>query len=293
MVVVTLMAGTWVLVVVVVVARFVNPIARIGGALFIGVLCILAMHVARLETLVLARGRTLLAARIVGASLVLATLTIVASTTSVVASHAAQPIGPALIRKMAELAVVALLQLMAHLALRVGSNFIELAARNKASAQTRVVDRLKILREQLRRLFAKLTARVDVLRSVRSVEGHVEPFHGETCGGLLKVALGEQFRHAQHLLPSMKMVEGFCGKRLPDVVVAARLQVDVLPVPWLLPVQSFLQKQLNCTAKVLLQQAIMLGGDHRCVDQLREVVVHDLLPGSLILPLEDVLKLLE
>ncbi len=46
-------------------------------------------------------------------------------------------------------------------------------------------------------------------------------------------------------------------------------------------------------AKVLLQQAIMLGGDHRCVDRLWEVVVHDLLPGRLVLSLEDVLKLLE
>jgi hypothetical protein len=136
-------------------------------------------------------------------------------------------------------------------------------------------------------------ARADVLRSVRPVEGHVEPFHGEARGGLLKVALGEQFRHAQHLLPSMQMVKGFCGERLPDVAVAARLQVDVLPVPRLLLVQSFLQEHLDCTAKVLLQQAIMLGGDHRCVDWLREVVVQDLLPGSLILPLQDVLELLK
>jgi hypothetical protein len=37
----------------------------------------------------------------------------------------------------------------------------------------------------------------------------------------------------------------------------------------------------------------MLGGDHRGVDWLQEVVVHDLLPGSFILPLQDVLELLE
>ncbi len=112
--VVALMSGARVFVVVVV-ARFVDPIARIGAALFVGVLCLLAMHVAGLETLVLVRGRTLLAARIVGASLVLATLTVVASTTSAVASHAARPVGPALLRKMAELAIVMLPQLMAHL----------------------------------------------------------------------------------------------------------------------------------------------------------------------------------
>ncbi len=70
MLVVTLMARTRVLVVVVV-ARFLDPIARIDVSLFVGVLCVLAMHMARLETLVLAPGRTLLAARIVGALLVL------------------------------------------------------------------------------------------------------------------------------------------------------------------------------------------------------------------------------
>ncbi len=37
----------------------------------------------------------------------------------------------------------------------------------------------------------------------------------------------------------------------------------------------------------------MLGGDHRGVNWLREVVMHDLLPGSFILPLQDVLELLE
>ncbi len=61
----TLVAGTRVLVVVVVVACFVNPVARIGVAFLVRVLRVLAMHVARLETLVLTRGRTFLVARIV------------------------------------------------------------------------------------------------------------------------------------------------------------------------------------------------------------------------------------
>ena len=37
----------------------------------------------------------------------------------------------------------------------------------------------------------------------------------------------------------------------------------------------------------------MLGGYHRCVNRLREVVVHDLFPGRLILALEDIFKLVE
>ena len=85
--------------------------------------------------------------RIVGALLVLATLTVITSTMSVVASHAARPVGPALLQKMAELAIIALPKLMAHLALCIGSNFVELAVRNEVFAQAGVVDRLEILRK--------------------------------------------------------------------------------------------------------------------------------------------------
>jgi hypothetical protein len=90
--VVTLMAGAHELVVVVVVC-FVGPIARICAVLFVGVLGVLTMHVAGLKTLVLARRETLLTMRIVGVLLVLAMLTVILSTTSVVASHAAQSVG--------------------------------------------------------------------------------------------------------------------------------------------------------------------------------------------------------
>ncbi len=93
---------------VVVVALLVVPIARVSATLLIQVLRVLAMHVARLEALVLAWGRTLPVARVIGASLALATLAVVASTTSVVALHAAQPFGPASLQKVAELAVIAL-----------------------------------------------------------------------------------------------------------------------------------------------------------------------------------------
>ncbi len=97
---------------------------------------------------------------------------------------------PALLQKMVELAIIALPKLVAHLALHIGSNFVELAVRNEAFAQAGVIDRLEILRKRLERLFTKLAARANVLRSVSPVEGHIESFHGETCGGLLKVALG-------------------------------------------------------------------------------------------------------
>ena len=91
---------------------------------------------------------------------------------------------------MAELVIISLLKLVAHLVLRVGSKFLELTVRNKAFTQARVVDQLKILREQLERLFMTFATRANVLRPVSPVEGHVKPFHRETRGGFLEVALG-------------------------------------------------------------------------------------------------------
>jgi hypothetical protein len=171
--IVTLMAGARVLVVVVV-ARFGGPIVLICAALFIGVLGVLTMHVAGLKTLVLTQGETLLTTCIVGASLILATLTVIASTMAVIALHAAGSVGPALLQKMAELAIIALPKLVAHPAPRIVLNFVELAARNKAFAQAGFVDRFKILHKRLEHLlFMKLAARANVLCSVSPVEGHI------------------------------------------------------------------------------------------------------------------------
>ena len=124
-----------------------------------------------------------------GAPLAFAMLTVFALTMSVVASHTAQPVGPALLQKMVEPAIVLLSKIVAHLALCVGLNLFELTARNEAFAKARVVDRLKILRDRLERLFAKFVTRANILHPVSPVEGHVKPFHGENCRGLLEVAL--------------------------------------------------------------------------------------------------------
>ena len=191
MMIVALMERVRTLVVaVVVLARFAGLIAQVPVALFIRMPSVLTMHVAGVKTLVLAQGETLLVTHIVGASLAVAMLTIFVSTTSIIASHAAQPVGPALIRKMAELAIVLLLKLVAHLALCVGSNFVKLMVQNEIFVHARVVDQPKVLRECLEHLLAKFTTRADVLHPVALVEGHVKPFHRKTRGGLLEVALG-------------------------------------------------------------------------------------------------------
>ena len=91
----------------------------------------------------------------------------------------------------------------------------------------------------------------------------------------------------------MKMVKGLCHKRLPDVVVATRCQLDVLAIPGLIFVESFLQEKLDCTTEVLLQRAVLLGGSHHCIDRLRKVVVHHLLPGCFVLDFKDIFELFE
>jgi hypothetical protein len=148
MMVVALMAGVRTLVVVVP-TRFVDLIARVPTALFVRMPSVLTVHVAGLKTLVLAWGETLLLAHIVGVSLAVATRIIFVLTTSVVLARSARPIGPALLCKMAELVVILLLNLVAHLTLCVGLNFVKLIVRNKAFAQARVVDQLKVLCEHM------------------------------------------------------------------------------------------------------------------------------------------------
>ena len=81
------------------------------------------------------------------------------------------------------------------------------------------------------------------------MEDHAELFHLEAC---------------TRLLNTMEKVNGFRCKCLPDVVVAARRQIDVLAVPGLLLVKSFLEEKLNRMTKVLHPpQAILLEGYHR------------------------------
>jgi hypothetical protein len=97
---------------------FVNLIARVCMTFLVGVLGMLAKHVARLKILVLAHGGTLFVTRIGAASVAVATLNLLALTMiSAAALHAVQPVGLAMVQKIAQLAGVALLKLSAHLAL--------------------------------------------------------------------------------------------------------------------------------------------------------------------------------
>ena len=87
-IVVALMTGMRAFVLVVSV-RFAGLIARVPPALLVRMPSMLTMHMAGLKTLVLVRGGNLLLTRIVGASLAVAMLIIIASTTSINVLHAA------------------------------------------------------------------------------------------------------------------------------------------------------------------------------------------------------------
>ena len=97
--------------VVVVYMRFIDLIVRVPMALLVRMPSVLTMLLAGLKTLALARGGTLLLASIVVESLAITTPILLALTMSIVAMYAVQPIGLAMVRKMAKLAHVALLEL--------------------------------------------------------------------------------------------------------------------------------------------------------------------------------------
>ncbi len=73
---------------------------------------------------------------------------------------------------------------------------------------------------------------------------------------------------------------------LLDILIATGHHVDVLSVLWLLLVQIFEDKKLHSMTEVCLAQEILLGRDILRVGRLWEVLMHDLLSGSLVPTLE-------
>jgi hypothetical protein len=76
-----------------------------------------------------------------------------------------------------------------------------------------------------------------------------------------------------------------------DIVIAAGHHADVLVIPGLFLMKSLLDNVLHGTMKVLCEQAILLIGYDCQIIQIWEVLKQELLPGSLVLSLEYVLKL--
>ena len=132
--------------VVVVCARFINLTAWVPSALLVRMPGLLTMHMAGLKAFVFVHGGTLLVARIVAAPPTVATLIVLTPTISIDASHAARPVGPVMVCKMAELAIVALSKLFAHLVLCISSDLVKLMVLIITVVQLSIVDGLEVLR---------------------------------------------------------------------------------------------------------------------------------------------------
>ena len=91
----------------------------------------------------------------------------------------------------------------------------------------------------------------------------------------------------------MKVTNRLCFQQLLDVVVTTRRHVDILAVPGLLLVNSFLKKKLNRTTEVLLARSILLGGYNHQIDWPHKVVMDNLFPNCFVLALENIFKLHE
>jgi hypothetical protein len=108
-------------------------VPQIGTALFVQVLSVFAVHVTGLDILVRVFGRTLLVILLVTvASATVTKLGVLVSTVAsimiaIVALHV-QPVAPALVGEMMQLAHVSLLQLMMQLALHFYANLFDLMA---------------------------------------------------------------------------------------------------------------------------------------------------------------------
>ena len=133
----------------VVFARLVGLITRVHPAFLVGVLGLLGMPVARLGILVITHGWALLVAGILAAPVAVAALVVLALTISIVASHAVQPVGLTMVRKMMKLASRVLLKFLAHLTLCVGMDLVKLVALVAAIIKLSIVDCLKVPCESL------------------------------------------------------------------------------------------------------------------------------------------------
>jgi len=154
------------------------------------------------------------------------------------------------------------------------------------------VNTLEILRESRERFINESASALDVLRAITLVKAHVKPLNLQSRVGGCKIFRGKEFRESQHLLESMKMVQGLHHKVLMDPMIPTPgCHIDVLAIPWLPLVQRLLEEQVDCTRDVFSQGAIMRRQDHLQSGWLREVIAEDLLPVTQQGTLEHVAEL--
>jgi len=155
----------------------------------------------------------------------------------------------------------------------------------------RVVNTLKILRKSRERFVNESASASDVLRAITLVKAHVKPLNLQSRVGGCEISRGKEFRDSQHLLESMKMVQGLHHEVLMDPMIPTGRHIDVLAIPWLLLVQRLLEEQGDCTRDVFSRGAIVCRQDPLQSGWLREVIAEDLLPVAQQATLEHVAEL--
>ena len=155
----------------------------------------------------------------------------------------------------------------------------------------RVMNTLEILREGRERFVNKSASASDVLQAIRLVKARVKPLNLQSRVGGCEIARGKEFRDLQHLLESIKMVQGLRHEVLMDPMIPTGRRIDVLAIPWLLLVQRLLEEQVDRTSEVFSRGAIVRRQDRLRSGWLQEVIAEDLLPVAQQATLEHVAKL--
>ena len=125
----------------------------------------------------------------------------------------------------------------------------------------RVMNTLEILREGREHFVNKSASASDVLRAIRLVKARVKPLNLQSRVGGCEISRGKEFRDSQHLLESIKMVQGLRHEVLMDPMIPTGHHIDILAIPWLLLVQRLLEEQVDCTSEVFSRGAIMRQQD--------------------------------
>jgi hypothetical protein len=113
---------------------------------------------------------------------------------------------------------------------------------------------------------------------------HIVPLHRELFARQWHLARGEEFRDAEHLLKTARVVARRRQQVLPDLVVPARGQIDVLDILGHLTIEDGAGEEAHGAMETLF----VFFDDGGLVG---EVVFQDLLPGSFVTALENILEL--
>ncbi len=125
----------------------------------------------------------------------------------------------------------------------------------------------------------------DVFGAIGTVVLHIVPLNRKLFAQRWHLTKGEEFRDAEHLLKTARVVAWHHQQVLLDLVVLAWGQIDVLDVSGRLTIEDSADKN----AHGLMKAGFVFFNDGGLIGE--EVVSHDLAPGSFVAALENILEL--